>query len=145
RWNCAAGHTFGPRARSRRFALCAKKRLRRESAESRRWPEARRESGRQTKRQDEKFETLHKKKSDISALPAFSETHETRAMFDQIDARAAYLEKLEAEVRDWEKQNAKASEANVRSRAAAIAKELADSHAGKESLVASIADGDGKL
>ena len=53
--------------------------------------------------------------------------------------------RLETEVRDWEKQNAKASEANVRSRAAAIAKELAESHAGKKSLVAPIADGDGKL
>ena len=99
----------------------------------------------EAKRQEEKFEGLRKKKSNISALPAFSETQETRAMFDQIDARTAHLEKLEAEVRDWEKQNAKASEADVRSRAAAIAKELAESHAGKNSLVAPIADGDGKL
>ncbi len=66
-------------------------------------------------------------------------------MLQQIDARAAHLEKLEAEVRDWEKQNAKANEANLRSRAAAIAKELAESHAGKKSLVAQVADGDGKL
>ena len=59
--------------------------------------------------------------------------------------RAAHLEKIETEVHDWDKQNAKASEADVHNRAAAIAKELADSHAGKKSLVASIADGDGKL
>ncbi len=50
----------------------------------------------EAKRQEEKFEGLRKKKSDISALPAFSETQETRAMFDQIDARAAHLEKLES-------------------------------------------------
>ena len=99
----------------------------------------------EAQRQDEKFETLRKKKSDISTLPAFSDPQDTRSMFDQIDARAAYLDKLETEVRDWEKQNAKASEADVRSRAAAIAKELAKSYAGKNSLVAPIADGDGKL
>ena len=66
-------------------------------------------------------------------------------MLEQIDARTAHLEKVEAEVRDWEKQNAKANEANLRSRAAAIAKELAVSHTGKKSLVSEVKDGDGKL
>jgi alanyl-tRNA synthetase len=99
----------------------------------------------EAQRQNEKFATLQKKKSDLAALPAFSESGESRAMFEQIDARTAHLEKLEAEVRDWEKQNAKANEANVRSRAAAIAKSLAESNAGKDSLVSQIEDGDGKL
>jgi alanyl-tRNA synthetase len=99
----------------------------------------------EAKRQNEKFETLRRKKSDINALPAFSETRETRAMFEQIDARATHLEQLETALRDWEKQIAKANEANVRSRAAMIAKELAESHAGKKSLVAPVPEGDGKL
>jgi alanyl-tRNA synthetase len=66
-------------------------------------------------------------------------------MFEQIDARATHLEQLETALRDWEKQIAKANEANVRSRAAMIAKELAESHAGKKSLVAPVPEGDGKL
>ena len=99
----------------------------------------------EARRQDEKFQTLARKKSDIAALPAFSDTGETNAMLQQIDARTTHLEKLEFEVRDWEKQNAKAAEANVRSRAAAIAKELVESHAGKNSVIARVEDGDGKL
>jgi alanyl-tRNA synthetase/REP element-mobilizing transposase RayT len=99
----------------------------------------------EAKRQNEKFEAFRRKKSDISALPAFSETAAARAMFEQIDARGMHLERLETEVRDWEKQNAKTNEANVRSRAAAIAKELADSHASQKSLVATVPDADGKL
>ena len=43
--------------------------------------------------------------------------------------RAAHLEKLEADVREWEKKGAKASEAQLKSRAAEIAKELATAHA----------------
>ena len=80
-------------------------------------------------RQQEKFEALARKKSGIAALPAFAESAETAAMLQQIDARAAHLEKLEAEVHEWEKQHAKASEADLKSRAAAIAKELRASHA----------------
>ena len=99
----------------------------------------------EAKRQEEKFQTFGRKKSGIAALPAFTDDAEADVMLQQIDARTAHLEKLEAEVRDWEKQNAKANEANLRSRAAAIAKELAESHAGKKSLVAQVADGDGKL
>ena len=45
--------------------------------------------------------------------------------------RAAHLEKLEADVREWEKKGAKASEARLKSRAAEIAKELATAHARK--------------
>src|SRR5581483_2093294 len=76
-------------------------------------------------RQQEKFETLARKKSEIAALPAFDDAAETSEMLDKIDNRAAVLEKLEGEVRDWEKQHAKRAEAELRSRAATIAKTIA--------------------
>ena len=66
-------------------------------------------------------------------------------MLKQIDARAAHLEKLEAEVREWEKQRAKATEAELRSRAAHIANELGSAHAGKNFCAAEVQEGDGKL
>jgi alanyl-tRNA synthetase len=66
-------------------------------------------------------------------------------MLDKIDNRAAHLEKLEAEVRDWEKKSAKASESELQSRAATIANELAASNAGKTFLVAEVPNADGKL
>src|SRR6266480_4946879 len=65
----------------------------------------------EAKRQHKKFEMLARKKSDLAALPVFEEDAETRAMLDRIDTRAAHLENLEAEVREWEKKGAKASEA----------------------------------
>ncbi len=99
----------------------------------------------EAKRQQEKFAALARKKSDIAALPAFSNEAETGPMLEMIDARTAHLEKLETEVHEWEKQNAKASEATLRDRAAAIAKELAASHSGKKSCVAQVLDADGKL
>ncbi len=64
---------------------------------------------------------------------------------EQIDARAAHLEKLETEVREWEKKTAKAADSELKSRAAQIANELARSHAGKNFCVAKLADADGKL
>ena len=65
-------------------------------------------------------------------------------MLASIDARAAHLEKLETEVRDWEKANAKAAEAEMQSRAAAIANELAASD-GAAFRVARVPDADGRL
>ena len=96
-------------------------------------------------RQQEKFEALARKKPDIAALPVFENDATTSEMLQQIDARAAHLEKIEAEVRDWEKQSAKTAEAELRSRAAQIANQLAASHAGKNFCVAEVQDGDGKL
>src|SRR5438874_7825542 len=96
-------------------------------------------------RQQEKFEALVRKKPDIAPLPVFKKEAETRAMLDRIDARAAHLEKIEVEVRDWEKQSAKTAEAELRSRAAHVANELAASHAGKGFCVAEVRNGDGKL
>jgi alanyl-tRNA synthetase len=96
-------------------------------------------------RQLEKFETLKRKKPDISALPAFQSGAETTEMLQQIDARAAHLEKIDAEVREWEKKTAKAAEAELKCRAAQIGSELAQSHAGKNFCVAEVPEADGKL
>jgi alanyl-tRNA synthetase len=96
-------------------------------------------------RQQERFEMLKQKKSDIAALPAFDDRSETAKMLKAIDARAAHLEKLEADVREWEKKGAKASEAQLRTRAAEIAKELATTHAEKGNVVAEVKNADAKL
>jgi alanyl-tRNA synthetase len=96
-------------------------------------------------RQQEKFEALKRKKSDVAGLPAFDDSSETTKMLKGIDARAAHLEKLEADVREWEKKGAKASEAQLKSRAAEIAKELATTHAEKGNVVAEVKNADAKL
>ena len=96
-------------------------------------------------RQQEKFETLARKKPDVARLPPFENMVETPEMLKQIDARAAHLEKLETEVHDWEKRTAKAAEADLQSRAAAIANGVAASQAGSDSCVSEIPNADGKL
>jgi alanyl-tRNA synthetase len=96
-------------------------------------------------RQQEKFETLSRKKPDIAPLPAFQDDAATAGMLKQIDARAEHLEKVETDVREWEKKTAKSAEAELKSRAAQIASELARSHAGKDFAVAEVPDADGKL
>jgi alanyl-tRNA synthetase len=96
-------------------------------------------------RQQEKFEALSRKKPDIAPLRAFENDATTTAMLQQIDVRAAHLEKIQVEVRDWEKQSAKTAEAELRSRAAQIANELIRSHAEEKFCVAEVQDGDGKL
>jgi alanyl-tRNA synthetase len=82
-------------------------------------------------RQKEKFGAIARKKPDVPGLPAFETKAETTEMLKQIDARAAHLEKIDAEVREWEKKGAKASEAQLRSRAAEMAKELATTACGE--------------
>jgi len=96
-------------------------------------------------RQQEKFEALARKKSDIATLPGFENEATASEMLQQIDARTSHLEKVEVEVRDWEKQSAKTVEAELRSRAAQIASQLAASHAGENFCVAEVQDADGKL
>jgi alanyl-tRNA synthetase len=96
-------------------------------------------------RQQEKFEALARKKSGIAPLPTFTEEAETATMLQQIDQRATHLEKLEAEVHEWQKQQAKASEADLKTRAAATAKELRAVHATEKAIVAAVADADGKM
>ena len=66
----------------------------------------------EAERQQKKFEMLARKKSDVAALPVFEEGAETRAMLDEIDMRAAYLEKLEADVREWEKKGRRRAKHN---------------------------------
>ena len=99
----------------------------------------------EAKRQQEKFETLARRKSDIAALPVFSNEAETAEMLKQIDARAAHLEKVDVDVREWEKKNAKQTEAQLRSRAAQIANDLASSKVGQKICVASVPDADSRL
>jgi alanyl-tRNA synthetase len=94
-------------------------------------------------RQEERFTALAKKKNDLAPL-AELKSAETADMIESIDARAAQLEKLEAEVRDSEKASAKAAEACVQSRAATIANELAASD-GASFRVARVPDADGKM
>jgi alanyl-tRNA synthetase len=96
-------------------------------------------------KQEEKFEALARKKDGIVALSAFSDATETSVMLEQIDARSAHLEKLGTEVLEWEKQHAKASEADLRSRARTIANELAEAHTSEKSCVAEVPDADAKL
>jgi alanyl-tRNA synthetase len=96
-------------------------------------------------RQKEKFGAIARKKPDVPGLPAFETKAETTEMLKQIDARAAHLEKIDAEVREWEKKGAKASEAQLKSRAAETAKELATMHAAKGNVVAEVKDADVKL
>jgi alanyl-tRNA synthetase len=94
-------------------------------------------------RQKEKFEVLARKKADIPALPAFEAKADASEMLKQVDIRAAHLEKLNVDVREWEKKSAKAAEAQLQSRAAQIARELAASN--KNFCVAEVPDADGKL
>src|SRR5438874_3239070 len=96
-------------------------------------------------RQQEKFETLKRKKPDIPALPVFEIEAATTEMLQQIDARSVHFEKIDAEVREWEKKTAKTAEAELKSRSAQIANELARSHAEKNFCVADVPDADGKL
>jgi alanyl-tRNA synthetase len=96
-------------------------------------------------RQQEKFEALARKKPDIPALPSFETETDTAEILRWIDGRAAHLEKVDGEVRDWEKKTSKAAEAELKSRAARIASELAASHTGKNFCVAEVAGADGKL
>ena len=96
-------------------------------------------------RQQEKFEALARKKPDIPALPAFETKADTAEMLKQIDARTAHLEKVDFDVREWEKKTAKAAEAELRSRAAQIATQLVASHGGKHFCVAEVPNADAKL
>jgi alanyl-tRNA synthetase len=96
-------------------------------------------------RQQAKFETLSRKKTDVAPLPVFTDTVQTDEMLKRTDARAAHLEKLDVDVREWEKKHVKQAEADMRSRASQIANELALSKVGQKICVASVPDADAKL
>jgi alanyl-tRNA synthetase len=99
----------------------------------------------EAQRQQERFEAFSRKKSDLAPPPAFTDTVQTTKMLEQVDARTAHLEKLDAEVRDWEKKHSKEAEADLRSRGAQIANDLAMSKAGQKICIAKVPDADGKL
>jgi len=96
-------------------------------------------------RQQEKFEVLARKKPDIEALAVFKNDAATAEMLKQIDVRAVHLEKIDVEVREWEKKTTKAAEAELRSRAAQIANELARSYAGEKFCASEVQNADAKL
>jgi alanyl-tRNA synthetase len=96
-------------------------------------------------RQQERFETLSRKKPELAPLPIFTDTMQTDEMLNQIDARAAHLEKLDVDVREWEKKHAKEAEADLRSRGSQIAKDLASSKVGEKICVANVPEADAKL
>ena len=98
----------------------------------------------EAERQDEKFQALAKKKPGLAPLPAL-ESESSAALVGAVEARAAHLEKIEREVRDWEKESAKSAGAALQKRAADIARELLAAH-GKESFLAlEIPEADGAL
>ena len=78
-------------------------------------------------------------------MPLFESEAATTEMLKQIDARAAHLEKVDADVREWEKKTTKAAEAELRSRAAQIATQLLASYGGKNFCVAEVPNADAKL
>jgi alanyl-tRNA synthetase len=96
-------------------------------------------------RQQEKFEALSRKKTDLAPLPVFTDTVQTDEMLKQVDARAAHLGKVDVDVREWEKKHAKEAEADVRSRGSQISNDLASSKVGEKICVASVPDADAKL
>ncbi len=98
----------------------------------------------EAERQDEKFELLAKKKPGLAQLPVFLEGDNAAAV-QSIETRAARLQQLETEVRDWEKQNAKAAEGEMRQRVSILAQEMAAAHAGAAFLVAEVPEADGAL
>ncbi len=92
----------------------------------------------EAKRQQEKFEMLSRKKPGLAPLPSHSDVA-------SLEARAEHLKKLESEVHDWEKQHAKAAEAELQKRAATIANELAASHSAEKACVTEVPEADGAL
>jgi alanyl-tRNA synthetase len=96
-------------------------------------------------KQQEKFDVLRRKKADLASISDFPDAGDTPALLEAIDRRAAQLDQLEGELRQQDKQQAKAGEAQLRSRAASIAKELAVEHATAPSLVAQVDNANGDL
>jgi alanyl-tRNA synthetase len=98
---------------------------------------------REAAKQDEKFATLSRKKV-LAPLPSFAQTDASTAV-SSIDSRAKQLKQLESEVLDWEKQQAKAAEAEVRSRGLQMADEIAVEHTSGGAIIRQVLDADGAL
>jgi alanyl-tRNA synthetase len=98
---------------------------------------------REAAKQEEKFAGLARKRT-IDPLPDFAKG-DAAAAVTSIDIRSARLKQLENEVHEWEKQQAKASEADLKNRAAALAKEIRAEHGSDKAIVAEVEAADGKL
>ena len=96
-------------------------------------------------RQQERYEILARKKSGLAPMPAFTDMAQINRMLEQIDARAAHLEKLDAEVREWEKRTAKQADAEMQKLAAQIGNDLVLSKTGQKICVARVPNADAKL
>jgi alanyl-tRNA synthetase len=100
-------------------------------------------AGREAAKQDEKLAGLARKKV-VGPLPEFAKSNAAAAV-TSIDARSARLKELESEVHEWEKQQAKASEADLKNRAVALAREIRAAHESDKSIVLEVKEADGKL
>jgi alanyl-tRNA synthetase len=100
-------------------------------------------AGQEAARQQEKFDILARKKSDLAALDTLPGGADSAPLLVALETRRAQLEKLDEDVREWEKQNAKAAGEELRARAVTLAQELAAAH--ENICVAEIPDADGKL
>ncbi|MFL6594518.1 MAG: DHHA1 domain-containing protein, partial [Chthoniobacterales bacterium] len=92
--------------------------------------------------QDEKFAALARKKP-LTPLGGFTNADASNAV-TSIETRATQLKQVETEVHEWEKQQAKAAEAEVKNRAVTIADELAEQHP-SGAIVSELRDADGAL
>jgi alanyl-tRNA synthetase len=100
---------------------------------------------REAAKQDEKFAGLSRKKAGIAALPSLATSDDLAATVRAIDARTSKLKQLETDVLDWEKQQAKTAEAEVRSRGSTMADEIALEHASGGAVIRQVPDADGAL
>ncbi len=96
-------------------------------------------------RQQEQFAALEKRKPGLAALPEISPNGKEASLVENIDARAAHLERLETEVREWEKVHAKEAGAELQRQAAGLAAELLVSHHEDRFMVSEIPQADGAL
>ena len=95
--------------------------------------------------QDEKFGAVARKKADVAPLPEFSGAVSAAVSLGQVTERAAHLQKLQADLAEWEKQQAKAAEGELRRHANALAEELLALHAGAVACVTEVPNADGAL
>jgi alanyl-tRNA synthetase len=97
-------------------------------------------------KQEERHSILRKRRVDLVLLKSFKESNSPLETWKSFAARQVELEKLESDVREWEKQNAKEQAASWQKEAAAQAEQLvATAHEknGVPFLTAHIADGPG--
>jgi alanyl-tRNA synthetase len=94
--------------------------------------------------QEEKFQALKKRKSDLKALPEIG-SGPTDTLVASIDRRSLHLGEIEQEVRAWEKEQAKVAGADLQKRAALLARELLEKYRGEKAIVSQVPEADGNL